>query len=175
MHRPTSRYRTAATLALMTIALHVLAGDAGTGNTGPGAPLNTQQALQTNASDCISPSPRPYRHLTFKPMQQDGSTLDHLLFNDAAGTDEPQRDAPQKDHCGDQKRLYAVADQVPPLAAIKPCTIQRDVALQSHFMMLRLCQTELADAAPETTSQHARQSPVRKADKVNRVRVMPTT
>ena len=175
MQRPSLRFRTAATLALMTIALHVLAGDAGTAANPVSAttPMLRQQAAQTRPLRCLSPAPRPYQHLTFQPVQQDGRGLGHLLYNDAAGNDKQQHDASQKLPC--DSGLQSVADAAVPAATPKPCTIRRDVALQSHFMMLRLCETEPVSVTPETTSQHARQAPIRKAEKVTRMRVMPTT
>lgn len=175
MQRPTLRFRTAATFALMTITLHVLAGDASTvANPGSAtAPMLRQEAKQNRPLQCLSPASRTYRHLTFQPVRQNGRGLGHLLYNDAAGNDTRQDDAPQKLPCDSGRQT--VADVAPPPATSKPCTIQRDVALQSHFMMLRLCETEPVSVAPETTSQHARQAPIRKAEKVTRMRVMPAT
>jgi len=175
MQRPALRYRTAATLALMTITLHVLAGDVSTAASHPGATaaMPRQQTAQDRPLHCLSPAARTYRHLTFQPMQQDGRALGHLLYNNAAGNDDRQDDASQKPRC--DGGLQTVADPVPPPAISKPCTIQRDVALQSHFMMLRLCETEPVSVVPETNSQQARQAPLRKTEKVTRVRVMPTT
>lgn len=164
MQRPTLRSRSAATIALMAITLHVLAGDADMPT------RNAREAAPHHAIDCTSQA--SYQHLTFQPMQQDSEALGHLLYRDTA--DHGHADDVLPPHpCGSGMRT--VVDQTRALATPKPCTIQRDVALQSHFMMLRLCREEAAGVAAETTSQHARQSPSRKTEKMTRAKIMPAT
>ncbi len=165
MQRPTLRSRSAATIALMAITLHVLAGDADMPVT-----RGTREAAPHHAADCTSPA--GYHHLTFQPTQQNGQALGHLLYNDRANHGQADQVLPSHP-CA--SGLRSVVDQTRELTAPKPCTIQRDVALQSHFMMLRLCREEAAAVTPETTSQQARQMPGRKTEKMTRARIVPAT